>query len=127
MSAIEQRAREMLAEEFEARGLVEPARELRSSDSLASMEPGFAASVAAVIAALTIAESFASQADCAIRLAESAQRRADRAALTPPEGYVLVPVEPTEEMVNAAEDAYMPFGDMEFAIQAAISARPEAP
>lgn len=47
--------------------------------------------------------------------------------LTPAEGYVLVPVEPTEAMVNAATEAYMPFGDMEFAIQSAISARPEAP
>lgn len=68
MSAIEQRARELLAAEFDARGLVEPARELRSGDSLASMEPGFAASVAAVIA-----------------------------ALTPPEGFVLVPVEVQQE------------------------------
>lgn len=74
MSAIEQRARALLATELEARGLVEPARELRSGDSLASMEPGFAASVAAVIA-----------------------------ALTPPEGYVLVPVETLFDLVDDAE------------------------
>lgn len=48
-----------------------------------------------------------------------------RAALTRPEGYVLVPVEPTEAMVDAAREAYMPFGDMETAISAAIAARPE--
>lgn len=47
------------------------------------------------------------------------------AALTPPEGYVLVPLEPTEEMIEAAQDANMPFGDMGFAISAAIAARPE--
>ena len=46
--------------------------------------------------------------------------------LTPPEGYVLVPLEPTEAMINAAEEAHMPFGDMWLAIQAAISERPEA-
>lgn len=72
MSEIEQRARQMLAVEFDARDLVEPARELRSGASISSMEPGFAASVAAVIA-----------------------------ALTPPEGFVLVPVEPTEAIGDA--------------------------
>jgi len=49
-----------------------------------------------------------------------------RLALMPPQGLVLVPVEPTEAMTAAAEEAHMPFGDMEFAIKAAISARPEA-
>lgn len=48
-----------------------------------------------------------------------------RATLTPPDGFVLVPVEPTEAMLAAAEEAHMPFGDMGFAISAAISARPE--
>lgn len=38
--------------------------------------------------------------------------------------YKLVPVEPTDEMVSAAEDAYMPFGDMELAIRMAILAAP---
>ena len=56
--------------------------------------------------------------------------RAIIAALTPPEGFVLVPVQPTEAMVAAAEEAYMPFGDMGFAISAALAssalaARPE--
>lgn len=40
------------------------------------------------------------------------------------EGFVLVPVEPTPEMVKAAEEAYMPFGDMDLAIQMAIAASP---
>ncbi|WP_439448682.1 hypothetical protein [Stenotrophomonas sp. ATs4] len=47
------------------------------------------------------------------------------AALTPPEGFVLVPLQPTEAMIAAAEEAHMPFGDMGFAISAALSARPE--
>lgn len=52
------------------------------------------------------------------------------AAINPPEGFVLVPVQPTEAMVAAAEEAYMPFGDMGFAISAALAsaalaARPE--
>jgi hypothetical protein len=37
-----------------------------------------------------------------------------------PDGYKCVPVEPTDEMVDAASEAYMPFGDMALAIQAAI-------
>jgi len=53
--------------------------------------------------------------------------RAIVGALTPPEGHVLVPVQPTEAMIAAAEGAHMPFGDMGFAIAAAISARPEVP
>lgn len=36
----------------------------------------------------------------------------------------LVPFEPTPEMVEAAEDAYMPFGDMDLAIRMAILAAP---
>lgn len=37
-----------------------------------------------------------------------------------------VPYDPTPEMVAAAEDAYMPFGDMEMAIRMAILEAPEA-
>lgn len=33
--------------------------------------------------------------------------------------------EVTPEMVAAAEDAYMPFGDMQLAIQCALAARPQ--
>jgi len=42
-----------------------------------------------------------------------------------PEGWQVVPVEPTDEMVDAASEAYMPFGDMVLAIQAAIVYAPE--
>ena len=41
------------------------------------------------------------------------------------EGWRLVPVEPTPEMVDAAQEAYMPFGDMQLAIQLAIAAAPQ--
>ena len=41
------------------------------------------------------------------------------------QGYALVPVEPTPEMVDAAQEAYMPFGDMQLAIQLAIAAAPQ--
>ncbi len=51
------------------------------------------------------------------------RRAALRAA---PEGFVLVPMDPTPEMVKAAEEAYMPFGDMGLAIQMAITASPKA-
>src|SRR5690606_20019044 len=38
--------------------------------------------------------------------------------------YKLVPIGPTPEMVEAAESAYMPFGDMEMAIRMAVLAAP---
>lgn len=44
-----------------------------------------------------------------------------------PPGFVAVPVELTAEMVDAAEEAYMPFGDMDLAIQSAIAVAPQPP
>lgn len=44
-----------------------------------------------------------------------------------PDGWKLVPAEPTEEMVAAAEEAHMPFGDMQIAILLALSAAPPPP
>ena len=41
-------------------------------------------------------------------------------------GFVLVPVEPTPEMVSAAEEAHMPFGDMDIALRMAILSAPSA-
>lgn len=49
------------------------------------------------------------------------------AALTPPEGYVLVPVQPTGAMVEAGDEAE---GECKFASEiysAMLAARPEAP
>lgn len=42
-----------------------------------------------------------------------------------PGAWKLVPIEPTEAMIDAASDAYMPFGDMDLAIRCAILAAPE--
>lgn len=44
-----------------------------------------------------------------------------------PDGWKLVPVEPTPEMVCAAEEAHMPFGDMDIALRMAILSAPSAP
>ena len=44
-----------------------------------------------------------------------------------PAGWKLVPVEPTPEMVSAAEEAHMPFGDMDIALRMAILSAPSAP
>ena len=41
-----------------------------------------------------------------------------------PDGWKLVPVEPTPEMVSAAEEAHMPFGDMDIALRMAMLAAP---
>lgn len=43
-----------------------------------------------------------------------------------PAGCEVVPILPTREMVRAAEEAYMPFGDMELAIRLAILSAPGA-
>src|SRR5690606_13647388 len=40
-----------------------------------------------------------------------------RPAVAVPDGYALVPILPTPEMVSAAEEAYLPFGDMELAVR----------
>lgn len=44
-----------------------------------------------------------------------------------PGGCRLVPIEPTPEMVRAAEEAHMPFGDMETALHMAVLAAPRLP
>lgn len=36
--------------------------------------------------------------------------------IAPPDGMALVPIEPTVEMISAAEEAYIPFGDMGMAL-----------
>lgn len=41
-------------------------------------------------------------------------------------GWKLVPVEPTPEMISAAEEAHMPFGDMDIALRCALFASPSA-
>ena len=43
-----------------------------------------------------------------------------------PDGWKLAPVEPTPEMVSAAEEAHMPFGDMDIALRMAILSAPAA-
>lgn len=43
-----------------------------------------------------------------------------RAALTPPEGYVMVPVEPTDEMIEAGREC-----GSEFVYKRMLAARPE--
>ena len=59
--------------------------------------------------------------DYAALEAELAQLRAV------PGGWKLVPVEPTPEMVSAADEAHMPFGDMDIALRMAILSAPSAP
>lgn len=39
--------------------------------------------------------------------------------------YKLVPFEPTPEMIEAAEEAHMPFGDVDLALRMAILAAPD--
>ena len=52
---------------------------------------------------------------------------AEQALVMVPAGWKLVPVEPTPEMVSAAEEAHMPFGDMDIALRMAILSAPSAP
>lgn len=58
-----------------------------------------------------------------MQAAMNKQARAELdSAAQPPAGFVLVPVEPTPAMVDAAAEAHMPFGDMHLAVQMAILA-----
>ena len=52
---------------------------------------------------------------------------AEQVLVMVPAGWKLVPVEPTPEMVRAAEEAHMPFGDMDIALRMAILSAPSAP
>lgn len=58
--------------------------------------------------------------------AEAAELRAQLAQQQVP-GWKLVPFEPTPEMVSAAEEAHMPFGDMDIALRMAILSAPSTP
>ena len=62
-------------------------------------------------------------ADYAALEAENAKLRAELERRVP-DGFVLVPCEPTPEMVIAAEEAHMPFGDMDIALRMAMLAAP---
>ena len=63
------------------------------------------------------------ESDYATLEAENAKLRAELERRVPA-GFVLVPVEPTPEMVSAAEEAHMPFGDMDIALRMAMLAAP---
>lgn len=53
--------------------------------------------------------------------------RAIIAALAPPEGYVLVPVEPTEEMLRSVWVAYEGVSDAYSTYKSMLAARPGVP
>jgi len=84
MDAIEKRARELLAAEYEKSGSSSCASAIRSGELDCSQY------MRAIIAALTLAYKFEAQTHAALEAAQIAQRRADRSALTPPEGHVVV-------------------------------------
>lgn len=100
MDAIEKRARELLAQAFRKHGMDDAAEQL--DHILGLFESGtLSASVDAIIA-----------------------------ALTPPEGYVLVPVEPTEDMLQAGYPRNERIDDTFDRIGAwadMLAARPEVP
>jgi hypothetical protein len=83
MSEIEKRARELLAMTLGERGFHCEAENVRAGEDLESYEGELQA-----IAQL-------------LRWGFNTPQGHARAALTPPEGYVLVPVEPTEAMIEA--------------------------
>lgn len=90
MSAIEQRARELLAAEYKDRGMLVNAMNIEMGGQM------YAAELAAIVA-----------------------------ALTPPEGFVLVPVVPTEAMLEAGWDADEAVADVPTTWAAMLAARPE--
>lgn len=150
MDAIEKRARELLVAAYKARGDLVAAFNIERG-GLSGM---YAAEIAAIIAALTPPEGeplSESEKDIAlaqaVELAEYVERQAKGAIvdaakrflslpyaqelakrLTPPEGYVLVPVEPTEEMLNSGLFGLEPMlhgSDVRAIYDDMLAARPE--
>lgn len=130
---VEQRARAILAAQYSD----DPTMQKKINDGTCRNEELVRAE-RAIIAALTppegsdqgLLELAAMFETCIPFLPSAGQRNIGKAVAQLRQmaiGYVLVPVEPTEEMVLAAEEAHMPFGDMGFAISAAIGARPNVP
>ncbi|MCF3495719.1 hypothetical protein JAK49_06155 [Stenotrophomonas maltophilia] len=104
MDAIEKRARELLAAEYANRGSPRYADEIRDTELADFGDDDIAMAIRAIIA-----------------------------ALTPPEGYVLVPVELTVEMEIAFMETWVlkrrciDDSEMQDAWAAALAARPEVP
>ena len=107
MDAIEKRAREVLAAEWKMQ------RDFGSPYSFATymvevVEKGEwdnAPDMRALVAALTQGEMLESQLKAAVDVAEIAQRRADRTALTPPEGEQLSESDKDVALAQAVEFA----------------------
>ncbi|AVH90000.1 hypothetical protein AL480_03800 [Stenotrophomonas maltophilia] len=152
MDAIEKRARELLAAEYAKGQFRAYAPEIRNGTTVAFDEEIRA--IVAIIAALTPPEGeplSESEKDIAlaqaVELAEYVERQAKGAIvdaakrflslpyaqelakrLTPPEGYVLVPVEPTEEMLNSGLFGLEPMlhgSDVRAIYDDMLAARPE--
>lgn len=98
MNDIEKRARDFLADEYERRGSHCMADEIRVTALAEFGDDDFAAAIRAVIA-----------------------------ALTPPDGFVLVPVEPTEAMCEAGNEAESECRFAEEIYADMLAARPEVP
>lgn len=118
---VEQGARELLAAEYRSRHC-----HLEADSILHGRTFLHDSAIKVIIAALTQGEMLESQLKAAVEVAEIAQRRADRAALTPPDGYVFAPVIPAYEMVKAlAETAGCNLAHAALAYRDALAARPE--
>lgn len=112
MNAIEKRARELLADEFARSGelVSEYADEVRSGIT----HPWDRAAIRAIISALTppeghvvVTRNEAGQAVAVTRQDDEGRILSVIAEFEAPDGYVLVPVEPTEEMLDAGRAAVM--------------------
>ncbi len=134
MDAIEKRARELLAAEWERDGYPASARQIREGKA-----PEVGKAVAAIIAALTppegsdqsLLELAATFETCIPFLPSAGQKNIGKAVAqlrNMAMGYVLVPVKPTEEMKRAFS-GYRPIGSASFACryEEMLAARPEVP
>ncbi len=132
MGDIEKRARELLAAQYPGDCGYE------TREWIMEGRYGDAEAINAIIAALTppegsdqnLLELAATFETCIPFLPSVGQRNIGKAVSHLRQmamGYALVPLEPTAEMISAAEEAHMPFGDMGIAISAAICAGPEVP
>lgn len=118
MDAIETHARELLAAEVDRDAVAMPGVE----EVAASIRSGGHGSVQfvptalrAVMAALAVAYKFEASVDAAVEACEVSEPQLDRASFSPPEGFVLVPVEPTDVMLGDGAESrpMLPFTPLE--------------
>lgn len=133
MDAIEKRARELLIAQYKARGDLVAAFNIERG----GLSSFYAAEIAAIVAALTppeghvvVTRNEAGQAMAVTRQDDEGRILSVIAEFEAPDGYMLVPVEPTEAMLNSGLFGLEPMlhvSDIRAIYDDILAARPEVP